>query len=71
MYIDWQELKVPRDAYFLIDVEWTHGFKHVIACRGYNLKSWLDFEERLGKFNIKKVTYKEVTNKVWEKKRAS
>ena len=71
MYTPRQEFKVPRDGYFLIDVEWTHGFKHVIACRGYNLKSWLDFQERLGKFNIKKVTYKEVTLKAWEKKRAS
>jgi hypothetical protein len=66
-----EPLKVNRDAYFIIYVEWTHGFKHSIACRGYNLKSWLDFEESLGKHNIKKVTYKEVTNSAWEKKRAS
>lgn len=57
--------KVNRDAYFIIEVEMYEGFKHSIAARGYNLKSWLDFEKKM---QSKSVTYTEVTKREYDKK---
>jgi len=40
--------KVNRDDYFVLHVTVPSGFEYKIPARGYNLKSWLAFEERLG-----------------------
>ncbi len=40
--------KVDRDAYFVIYATMRSGFECKIPARGYNLKSWLAFEEKLG-----------------------
>lgn len=57
--------KVNRDAYFIIDVEMYKGFKFKIPARGYNLKSWLDFQKKM---QCKSVTYSEVTQREYDKK---
>lgn len=44
--MDTQQIKVPRDAYFFIDVTWKSGFKHRVPARGYELKSWLNHLEK-------------------------
>ena len=41
------ENKVNRDDYFVLHVTMPSGFEFKIPARGYNLKSWLAFEERL------------------------
>ena len=46
------------DKYYEISVKWKSGFKHKIYCRGYNLKSWLAFQESI--FWIESYDYKEV-----------
>lgn len=59
-------VKVNRDAYFMITVENTDGFKFTIPARGYNLKSWNNFHAGLS--NVKKTSVKEVSEKVYIKK---
>jgi hypothetical protein len=59
------ENKVPVDACFLLSIELTDGFKFKIPARGYNLKSWIDFEKSLS--ITKKVTIKEVTFSEYKK----
>lgn len=59
------ENKVNRDAFFIMTIEHIGGFKHKVPARGYNLKSWLDFEKSLS--ITKKVTIKEVTLKEYQK----
>ena len=54
-----------RDDYYQIDVKWKHGFKHTIYCRGYNLKSWLNFQDSI--FWIETVTHKQITEKQYNK----
>jgi hypothetical protein len=56
---------VLLDAYFKIDVE-MDKFKFSIPARGYNLKSWLDFQKSLG-HHVTKVSYKETSEKVYTK----
>jgi hypothetical protein len=56
--------RVPRDAYYLIEVTLRTDFKFKIASRGYNLKSWLDFQKTM---DVKKVTYNEVTLEEYNK----
>lgn len=59
------EGRVNRDAFFVLTIENHGGFKHKVPARGYNLKSWLDFEKGLS--ITKKVTIKEVTLKEYQK----
>jgi hypothetical protein len=56
-----------RDGYYFIDVTWKGGFKHTVACRGYNLRSMIKFQESI--FWIEKIMYKEVTQKQYENKK--
>ena len=53
--------KVRRDAYFCIHTTMQSGFECLIPARGYNLKSWLAFEERLGA----KYEYDEITEQAY------
>lgn len=59
------ENKVPYDAFYILTVEMHGGFKHKIPARGYNLKSWLDFEKSLS--ITKKVSIKETNLKEYQK----
>jgi len=38
---------ITRDGYYVIHTKMPSGFEFKIPARGYNLKSWLDFEARL------------------------
>lgn len=62
---------VPTDAYFFMEVTWkaegkNKAFKHIVPCRGYNLKSQMKFNDSLEW--VDKYTYKEVTKQQWEKR---
>lgn len=59
------EGKVNRDAFFILTIENVGGFKHKVPARGYNLKSWLDFEKSLS--ITKKVSIKETDLKEYQK----
>ena len=56
-------LKVDYDGYYLIDVVARNGFCLTIPARGYNLKSWLNFERGLGST----VEYRAVSDQEWMK----
>ena len=51
---------VERDAYFVIHTTMRSGFECKIPARGYNLKSWLAFEDKLGSTYYYEQTTKEV-----------
>jgi hypothetical protein len=53
--------KVEYDGYYLIDVVARNGFRLTIPSRGYNLKSWLNFEKSLGSA----VEYRAVSEQEW------
>ena len=53
--------RVRRDAYFCIHTTMQSGFECLIPARGYSLKSWLAFEERLGA----KYEYDEITEQAY------
>lgn len=55
-----------RDGYYFIDVTWKSGFKHIVPCRGYNLKSEITFHENI--FWIDSFIYYEVTKEQYEEK---
>ena len=53
--------KIEYDGYYLIDVVARGGFCLTIPSRGYNLKSWLNFEKSLGST----VKYRAVSEQEW------
>ena len=53
---------VDRDAYFVIYTTMPSGFECKIPARGYNLKSWLAFEDRLNATYY----YEQTTREVYE-----
>lgn len=53
--------RVRRDAYFCIHTTMQSGFECLIPARGYSLKSWLAFEDRLGA----KYEYNEITEQAY------
>lgn len=55
-----------RDSYYFIDVTWKSGFKHTVPCRGFRLKSELEFNKSI--FWIESIDYYEVTQKQYEEK---
>ena len=55
-----------RDSYYFIDVTWKSGFKHTVPCRGFRLKSELEFNKSI--FWIESIEYYEVTQKQYEEK---
>jgi hypothetical protein len=59
------ETKVKHDACFLLTIELYDGFKFKIPARGYNLKSWIEFEKSLS--ITKKVSIKETSFKEYQK----
>lgn len=59
---------VPRDAYFLLTVNWKDGFTHKVACRGYNLASQIRFTESIDyidTYSYDECTQEEYELKVW------
>lgn len=59
------ENKVARDAFYILTVENVGGFKFKVPARGYNLKSWIDFQASLS--TTKKVSIKETNLKDYQK----
>ena len=57
-----EKITVNRDAFFAIHVTMASGFTFIIPARGYNLKSWLTFEDRLGGSSY---NYEETTERVY------
>lgn len=55
---------VEYDGYYFVDVVTRDGFRLTIPARGYNLRSWLNFELSLGA----QAEYRAVSEKVWMKK---
>ena len=55
---------VEYDGYYFVDVVTRDGFRLTIPARGYNLRSWINFEQSLGA----QVEYRAVTERVWMKK---
>ena len=55
--------KIEYDGYYLIDVVARGGFCLTIPSRGYDLKSWLNFEKSLGST----VKYRAVDQQEWMK----
>jgi hypothetical protein len=53
--------KVEYDGYYFIDVVAKGGYKMCVPARGFNLKSWLNFEKSLGSTCV----YRTVTEKEW------
>jgi hypothetical protein len=53
--------RVRRDAYFCIHTTMQSGFECLIPARGYSLKSWLAFEDRLSA----KYEYDEITEQAY------
>jgi hypothetical protein len=56
-----EKAPVEYDGYYLIDVVARNGFRLTIPSRGYNLKSWLNFEKSLGSA----VEYRAVSEQEW------
>lgn len=54
--------KLNRDDYFVIHTRMSSGFECLIPARGFNLKSWLAFEDKLGAT----YTYEKVNEKVYQ-----
>ena len=63
--IGYPEEKVHYKKCFLLHIETVNKFKFKVPARGYNLKSWIDFQKSLSM--TKKVTIKEVTFKEYQK----
>lgn len=55
---------IGTDDYFLITSTWLGGKKSSWPCRGYNLKSWLRFEESLT--YVIQTTYERSTKEVYD-----
>lgn len=54
---------IEYDGYYFVDAVTRDGFQLTIPARGYNLRSWLNFEQSLGA----KVSYRAVSEKIWMK----
>jgi hypothetical protein len=54
---------VEYDGYYFVDVVAKNGHKLTIPARGYNLRSWVNFEKSLGST----AEYRAVSEKEWMK----
>ena len=57
-------MDIKRDDYIIIDITWKSGFKHSVPCRGFNLKSQIEFQKSI--FWIESYSYRVVTKKEYE-----
>jgi len=56
--------QAQSDDCFVLNIEHHDNFKFKVPARGYNLKSWIDFEKTMHitkKVTIKKITFSEYT----------
>jgi hypothetical protein len=56
--------QAQSDDCFVLTIEHYDSFKFKVPARGYNLKSWIDFEKTMPitkKVTIKKITFSEYT----------
>jgi hypothetical protein len=56
--------QAQSDDCFVLNIEHYDNFKFKVPARGYNLKSWIDFEKTMPitkKVTIKKITFSEYT----------
>ena len=61
-------MDIKKDDYIFIDITWKSGFKHTVPCRGFNLKSQLEFTKSIfwiDKFTWRVVTEKDYNAKLW------
>jgi hypothetical protein len=61
-------MEITRDDYLFITVVWKSGFKHIVPCRGYKLKSEINFMKSIyyiDSFVWHKVTQKEYEERIW------
>ena len=58
--------KIKNDDYILVHVEWNHGFKHTLPCRGRDLKGILELFKSFT--TVKSYTPKVVTEKQYQKR---
>lgn len=56
---------ITKDSYLQMQVILHDGFKYKFAVRGFNLKSWLTFQNSLR--STKECSYKVITEKEWNK----
>ena len=61
-----QTTKVPIDAYYLMKVKWKDGLTHDVLCRGFNLKSWIEFQKSIE--YVESFSYEEITKAAYEKR---
>lgn len=54
---------IEYDGYYFVDAVAKNGHKITIPARGYNLKSWINFERSLGS----QVEFRQVTEAEWMK----
>lgn len=54
---------VEYDGYYFVDAVAKGGHKITVPARGYNLKSWVNFEKSLGST----VEFRQVTEEEWMK----
>lgn len=60
------KVTVEYDGYYLIDIVSRSGHKSTVDARGYNLKSWLNFEKSLGSdAKFRQVTEEEYMKYHW------
>lgn len=55
-----------RDGYYFIEITWKSGFKHIVPCRGFRLKSEIEFNRSI--FWIESYHYYEVTKEQYEER---
>jgi len=61
-----QTSKVPIDSYYLMKVKWRGGFTHDVLCRGFNLKSWMNFQKSIT--YVESFSYEEISKEAYEKR---
>jgi len=59
-------VKIDVNGYFFIYVTWASGFKHIVPCRGYSLRSNIEAVKKLDM--VKEYHYKEVKKKDFDKR---
>ena len=55
---------IKHDCYIFMEVTWKDGFKHIVTCRGYNLKSQIAFTKSL--FWVDSYNWYEVSKEIYD-----
>jgi len=59
-------MDINRDDYLFMTVTWKGGFTHIVPCRGYNLKSQIQFTKSL--FWVETFTWRVVSKEDYEER---